>query len=82
MLPTPSIQNRGLAQTDTRATGGVRLTYTVRRVGAHFTKEELFCFTYGDGVGNVDLSGSIDFHRRRQVSATVTATPTSSPLPA
>ena len=45
----------------------------LRRVRAHVEHEEAFCFTYGDGVGNVDLTGAIDFHRRQGVAATVTA---------
>jgi glucose-1-phosphate cytidylyltransferase len=53
---------------DTTETGG-----RLRRVRAHLDKEESFCFTYGDGVGDVDISGSIAFHRRQGVRATVTA---------
>jgi glucose-1-phosphate cytidylyltransferase len=53
---------------DTTETGG-----RLRRVRAHLDNEESFCFTYGDGVGNVDISGSIAFHRRQGVRATVTA---------
>ena len=45
----------------------------LRRVRAHLDKDEAFCFTYGDGVGNIDVSAAIAFHRQRQVSATVTA---------
>lgn len=33
-----------------------------------------FCFTYGDGVGDVDITGLIEFHRRRKTLATLTAT--------
>lgn len=32
-----------------------------------------FCFTYGDGVGNVDISRLIAFHREEKVLATMTA---------
>ena len=32
-----------------------------------------FCLTYGDGVADVDITASIDFHRRQGVLATVTA---------
>ncbi len=32
-----------------------------------------FCFTYGDGVGNVDIAATIDFHRQHGKLATVTA---------
>ncbi|MCM8621985.1 MAG: glucose-1-phosphate cytidylyltransferase [Candidatus Accumulibacter sp.] len=53
---------------DATQTGG-----RLRRVRAHVENEELFCFTYGDGVGNINISGAIDFHRRQGVRATVTA---------
>jgi glucose-1-phosphate cytidylyltransferase len=26
-------------------------------------QDEAFCFTYGDGVSDVDISATIDFHR-------------------
>ena len=32
-----------------------------------------FCFTYGDGVGNVDITRLIAFHREEKVLATMTA---------
>jgi glucose-1-phosphate cytidylyltransferase len=35
--------------------------------------DEDFCFTYGDGVANIDISALIDFHRRQERLATVTA---------
>jgi glucose-1-phosphate cytidylyltransferase len=45
----------------------------LKRVGAYLTDEELFCFTYGDGVANVDISALIEFHRLHGKWATVTA---------
>jgi glucose-1-phosphate cytidylyltransferase len=39
-----------------------------------YTRDEDFCFTYGDGVGNVDITKLIEFHRNQRVFATVTAT--------
>ena len=33
-----------------------------------------FCFTYGDGVGDVDISKSIEFHKNHGKQATLTAT--------
>jgi glucose-1-phosphate cytidylyltransferase len=36
--------------------------------------EEDFCFTYGDGVGDVDISKLIAYHRQQKRLATVTAT--------
>ena len=35
--------------------------------------EDAFCMTYGDGVGNVDISASIAFHKKHGRMATVTA---------
>lgn len=51
-------------------------TYTggrLRRVADHVRDEEAFCFTYGDGVSNVDITASLDFHRQHGKWATVTA---------
>ncbi|MGN6653194.1 glucose-1-phosphate cytidylyltransferase [Trinickia sp.] len=36
--------------------------------------EDDFCFTYGDGVGNVDVTAAIEFHRSSGKLATLTAT--------
>lgn len=38
-----------------------------------FVNDETFCFTYGDGVSNVDISKLIDFHKDSKTLATVTA---------
>jgi glucose-1-phosphate cytidylyltransferase len=35
--------------------------------------DEDFCFTYGDGVSDVDITATIAFHREQQTLATVTA---------
>jgi glucose-1-phosphate cytidylyltransferase len=43
------------------------------RIAPHIRDEEAFCFTYGDGVGDIDISASIDFHRSHGKSATLTA---------
>jgi glucose-1-phosphate cytidylyltransferase len=45
----------------------------LKRVGDYIRGEEAFCFTYGDGLSNVDIRSSIDFHRRHGKLATVTA---------
>jgi len=44
----------------------------LRRVREH-VGEDTFCFTYGDGVSNVDLSAEIAFHRAHGKLATVCA---------
>lgn len=38
-----------------------------------YVGDDSFCFTYGDAVSNVDISASIDFHKRHGRAATVTA---------
>lgn len=45
----------------------------LRRVKDYVKDEEEFCFTYGDGVSDVDISKSIAFHRAHGKQATVTA---------
>ena len=54
---------------DESMTGGRLL-----RVGDYLKNEDDFCFTYGDGVGNIDISAAIAFHRRHGKFATLTAT--------
>jgi glucose-1-phosphate cytidylyltransferase len=46
----------------------------LRRVKEYLKDEEDFCFTYGDGVSDVDISKVIEFHRAAGVDATLTAT--------
>ncbi|MBL8516647.1 MAG: glucose-1-phosphate cytidylyltransferase [Betaproteobacteria bacterium] len=45
----------------------------LKRVKQYLGDED-FCFTYGDGVGSVDITKLIDFHRAAKRLATVTAT--------
>ena len=44
----------------------------LRRV-ASYVEGETFCFTYGDGVSDVDIGKLIAFHREKGVQATLTA---------
>ncbi len=53
---------------DDTLTGG-----RLRRVKRYVEDESEFCFTYGDGVSNVDIARLIDFHRQHGRQATVTA---------
>lgn len=46
----------------------------LKRVAEHLKDEEAFCFTYGDGVGDIDISASIAFHKQHGKQATLTAT--------
>lgn len=52
---------------DSSGTGG-----RLKRV-RHYLDDEPFAFTYGDGVGNVDITASLKLHREKNVDATVTA---------
>ncbi len=38
-----------------------------------YLNEDTFCFTYGDGLGDVDIKKSIDFHKKHSKEATLTA---------
>lgn len=44
----------------------------IKRIGAYLNNED-FCCTYGDGVSNVDIKASIEFHKKHGKLATVTA---------
>lgn len=54
---------------ETSMTGG-----RLRRVADYVRDEEAFCFTYGDGVGDMDIGATIAFHKRHGKAATLTAT--------
>lgn len=54
---------------DSSMTGG-----RLRRVADYVRNEEAFCFTYGDGVSDVDISATIAFHKQHGKAATLTAT--------
>ena len=43
------------------------------RVAKYVEDDEAFCFTYGDGLGDVDITKSIEFHRAHGKAATLTA---------
>jgi glucose-1-phosphate cytidylyltransferase len=45
----------------------------MKRVRDYVKDEEAFCFTYGDGVSDVDITAAIAFHRAHGKLATVTA---------
>ncbi|MEO5364878.1 MAG: glucose-1-phosphate cytidylyltransferase [Magnetococcus sp. WYHC-3] len=46
----------------------------IRRIRNYIDDDECFCCTYGDGVGNVDITSLIAFHRQQRTTATLTAT--------
>jgi glucose-1-phosphate cytidylyltransferase len=43
------------------------------RVADYVRNDQAFCFTYGDGVSDVDISATIEFHARHGKDATLTA---------
>ena len=45
----------------------------LKRVADHVQDEADFCFTYGDGLADIDLGSLISFHRSHGAAATVTA---------
>jgi glucose-1-phosphate cytidylyltransferase len=45
----------------------------LKRIARYVEGEGIFCMTYGDGVGDVDIQGSIDFHKAHGKLATLTA---------
>ncbi len=54
---------------DNTMTGG-----RIKRVGKYL--EETFCLTYGDGVGNVNIQESINFHKKNKFLMTMTVVQT------
>jgi len=46
----------------------------IKRVLPHVQSDDAFCVTYGDGVGDVDISAAIELHKKAGRLATVTAT--------
>lgn len=53
---------------DDTQTGG-----RLRRASAYLDEDQDFCLTYGDGLGDVDISSAIAFHQGHGAEATMTA---------
>lgn len=53
---------------DDTLTGG-----RLKRVAPYIANDDAFCFTYGDGLSDVDIGASIEFHREHGRQATITA---------
>ena len=45
----------------------------LKRVSEYLKDEDAFCFTYGDGVSDIDISKTIEFHQSHGKLATVSA---------
>lgn len=54
---------------DSTMTGG-----RLRQVRRYVAEEDCFCFTYGDGVGDIDIGKTLAFHKAHGKLATMTAT--------
>ena len=54
---------------DTTQTGG-----RLKRVAPYVKDEASFCFTYGDGVGDINIGQLLAFHQAQGLQATLTAT--------
>jgi glucose-1-phosphate cytidylyltransferase len=46
----------------------------MKRIRKYVLDEEMFCCTYGDGLGNIDIGTLVNFHKRHGKLATLTAT--------
>ncbi|HVR60025.1 MAG TPA: glucose-1-phosphate cytidylyltransferase, partial [Pseudolabrys sp.] len=53
---------------ESTSTGG-----RLKRVAGYIKDETAFCFTYGDGLSNLNIRSSVEFHIRHGKLATVTA---------
>jgi glucose-1-phosphate cytidylyltransferase len=58
-----------LVETGEQSGTGGRL----KKVAPHISGETAFCMTYGDGVSDLNISKTIDFHRKHGKLATLTA---------
>jgi glucose-1-phosphate cytidylyltransferase len=45
----------------------------LKRVREHLKDEEAFCFTYGDGVADIDIAATVAFHKKHGKLATMSA---------
>jgi glucose-1-phosphate cytidylyltransferase len=45
----------------------------IRQILPYVKDDDAFCLTYGDGVGNVDITSLIKFHRQQKTLCTLTA---------
>ena len=46
----------------------------LKRVASYLRDEDAFCFTYGDGVSDINITELIAFHQSQNLKATITAT--------
>lgn len=53
---------------DETLTGG-----RLKRIADYVAEDEAFCMTYGDGLGDVDITALVDYHRSHGCLATITS---------
>jgi len=53
---------------DQSMTGG-----RLKRVASYLKDDDMFCFTYGDGLADIDIGAQVAFHKKHGRLATVTA---------
>jgi glucose-1-phosphate cytidylyltransferase len=58
-----------LVETGDKTLTGGRL----KRVSSYLKNEKTFCFTYGDGVADINIKELLDFHHNHGCEATITA---------
>lgn len=59
-----------LVETGEKTMTGGRL----KRITHHLAPNEDFCFTYGDGVADINITELVDFHKKQKSLVTLTAT--------
>jgi len=53
---------------DLTMTGG-----RLKRIEPYLQNDDLFCMTYGDGLSNINIKDLVDFHKKMNLKATLTA---------
>ena len=52
---------------------GVNDRWTAQKGAPFLNLNEIFCFTYGDGVADVNISDVVEHHKKQNVLATMLA---------
>lgn len=45
----------------------------LKRIERYLQNDDLFCMTYGDGLSNINIKDLVDFHKKMNLKATLTA---------
>ena len=54
-------------------TGELTCSRRLKRVSEYLNKDESFCFTYGDGVSDINIGNLINYHKSHDSLATLSA---------